>query len=167
MERDRFALTDDEIADIGFRVGIGERVTKQFDEGVWPYVERELLEFGRACGKESVARVETMLMRAIDRIKDLYSGDDGQAWDEARKFLDEIEKYEPNTGPCPGHDREKEMGMIEQDSEIEEKFRKWELSKEIYPKWLLDKYGIGDRALQYRAFHEGYRMAIDELLSES
>lgn len=30
------------------------------------------------------------LIEAIDRIKDLYLGDDGQAWDEARKYLEKI-----------------------------------------------------------------------------
>lgn len=31
---------------------------------------------------------------AVDRVKDLYRGDDGQAWKEARKFLEEIGETE-------------------------------------------------------------------------
>lgn len=54
---------------------------------------------------------------------------------------------------------------MERDEEIERKFKEWELAKYQYPKWLTDKYGVGDRALQYMAFYEGYRTAIDELLN--
>jgi hypothetical protein len=36
------------------------------------------------------ARLRERLTQAIERLRDMLQGDDGQAWDEARRFVDII-----------------------------------------------------------------------------
>ena len=56
---------------------------------------RDLLRSIRDGLSDHIGKVkakDALLREAIDRIKDMYAGDDGQAWKEARKFLAKLEE---------------------------------------------------------------------------
>lgn len=50
--------------------------------------EHESLQQRDALMTSEIERLEDLLEKAVARIKDMLEGDDGQAWKEARKFLE-------------------------------------------------------------------------------
>ena len=59
--------------------------TESIFTGAWPNV-RDHIDAQAA----EIARLRERLTQAIERLRDMLQGDDGQAWDEAQRFVDII-----------------------------------------------------------------------------
>ena len=77
----------------GFKLKQQEDGTMALNTYVFTFADKLITETTGELAKVIGAGEDTVLLvEAVARIKDLMEGDDGQAWKEARKFLEKLEK---------------------------------------------------------------------------
>jgi len=70
---------------------VTDEINSNIEEGCTPADAMTLRKANHSL-KDENDQLRDRLLEAIDRINDMLKGDDGQAWDEAEKFLDKLYK---------------------------------------------------------------------------
>ncbi len=87
IEQFNFAL---EVAS-GYR---SERAVTAFNNDPFVHQMASAMQYLRTAPQAPAGYSREQMREAVDRVKDLYRNDDGQAWDEAKKFLEKIGEHD-------------------------------------------------------------------------